>query len=109
MDFTGTLDDNQVEIFEGDIVEFKKYNGTSRQYTALGVIKYSAALGGYFIDVRYPTDKSGGLREHHPAVDDYAAMITFNRNKVVVGNVCDNPDMLGDSLKEKRVVCRCLQ
>jgi uncharacterized phage protein (TIGR01671 family) len=70
MQFTGLLDKNGKEIYEGDIVDSKLYDGTRKNY----VVEYRD--GSFVI----------GLTELGKWIEDV----------IVIGNIYENPNLLED-------------
>lgn len=74
--FTGILDDNNVEIYEGDIIE-----------DVIGKFKTQV----YFYKGRFVAGPSKMIISDSPST---------SRRKVVVGNIYDNPELMdGDKVK----------
>ena len=78
MQFTGLKDKNSKEIYEGDIVKFTLTDGFSYVVDEYGVVEYKS--GNFYI--------LNGL-------DEYIAS-DINTNKIkIVGNIYENPELLG--------------
>lgn len=77
--YTGWNDINDKMIFEGDICRFTNYK-TSYPHKYIGVIKYHKNINAVFVSKDYSTNLSDWKPE------DFE----------VIGNVYDNPKMIGD-------------
>jgi uncharacterized phage protein (TIGR01671 family) len=92
--FSGLLDKNGKEIYEGDIVRKKEIGGYGYEY--IGVVRYYDNDCRFGIDLT-ATDKfskrvlftDGEVREN----DGYCT-ITYTLEYEVLGNVFDNPELL---------------
>ena len=84
MQFTGLLDKNGKEVYEGDILKGLTYKDpitTKHSKEILGVVKWSNDFG---------------LAEYHVSSDlpnGYRTFLTMNRSEVV-GNIYENPELL---------------
>jgi uncharacterized phage protein (TIGR01671 family) len=82
--YTGLTDKNGTKIFEGDIIDFLYRSG----YDDYGIVQYDAdeTEFGFVYNSIYE-----GLGRHYQSKDIE-----------VIGNIYDNPELLGDENNEKR-------
>lgn len=82
--YTGLTDKNGTKIFEGDIIDFLYRSG----YDDYGIVQYDAdeTEFGFVYNLIYE-----GLGRHYQSKDIE-----------VIGNIYDNPELLGDENNEKR-------
>lgn len=82
--YTGLTDKNGTKIFEGDIIDFLYRSG----YDDYGIVQYDAdeTEFGFVYNSIYE-----GLGRHYRSKDIE-----------VIGNIYDNPELLGDENNEKR-------
>ena len=83
MQFTGFLDVNKKEIYEGDIVKYVIDDQYANMGTHIGEIMFSSGSFRSNIDFTRP-HRYGDNMSYHPAVNDC----------VVLGNVFENKDLL---------------
>lgn len=80
MQFTGQLDDNNNEIYEGDIVETTWINIEGKTYRKRGIVEQHISYFG----IRYPVDK-----------DTYPTHgLAYSNKPIVIGNIYENKELL---------------
>lgn len=92
--FTGLLDKNGKEIYEGDIVRKKEIGGYGYEY--IGVVRYYEKDCRFGIDLT-ATDKfskRGLFTDGKVQENDGYCTITYTLEYEVLGNVFDNPELL---------------
>lgn len=77
LQFTGLLDKNGKEIYEGDIVDYCGTNETDRKY--------------HFIDVVIMSDQGAWIARNQPVWN-----IGIYSNIEIIGNIHENPDLLSE-------------
>lgn len=82
--FTGFVDDQNRDIYEGDLVKF------GAQYESIGEVKYIVRNGGYLVK-----DKWGDWQ--------WLYDIVASTNCIVIGNIYDNPKLLDCSSPQASV------
>lgn len=90
MQYTGLKDKNGKEIFEGDIVLLKNEFATWK-----GTVIFDEGAFKLSINHSY-----GNSKNHFSKTDEFndmGARIQLNNIYVVVGNIYENPELLGDS------------
>jgi len=81
MQFTGLLDKQGKEIYEGDIVAFESYN---------------SFLGAWLIECRLPVEYYGD--RFCARTNDHIHALNFLPNHIeVIGNIYENPELLKES------------
>ena len=92
--FTGLLDKNGKEIYEGDVVKVKEIGGYALEY--IGVVRY------YTEDCRFGIDTSLTNKftkrilftKEKISLNDGYCTITYTNEYEIIGNVFDNPELL---------------
>ncbi|SCX38400.1 YopX family protein [Lysinibacillus fusiformis] len=90
MQYTGLKDKNGKEIYEGDIVLLKNEFATWK-----GTVIFDEGAFKLSINHSY-----GNSKNHFSKTDEFndmGAKIQLNNIYVVVGNIYENPELLGDS------------
>jgi uncharacterized phage protein (TIGR01671 family) len=91
MQFTGLLDKNGKEIYEGDIVEWDdNSDGKWRRRCKFVYVLAHYRLDGYYYDISKPTI-------HHPIQFDCGAFAYEDQTEQeleVIGNIYENPELL---------------
>ena len=92
--FTGLLDKNGKEIWEGDIVRKKEIGGYGCEY--IGVVRYYEKNCRFGIDLTATNEFSerGLFTDGKVRVNDGYCTITYTLEYEVLGNVFDTPELL---------------
>lgn len=92
--FTGLLDKNGKEIYEGDIVKNKEIGSYGCEY--IGVVKYYESDCKFGIDITatYRFTKRLLFTEGECSFNDGHCTITYTNEYYVIGNIYDNPELL---------------
>ena len=77
MQFTGLLDRNNKEIYEGDIVKQEKWVSIGKYVNSIGVVKYK------------------GINFTSECIGDWSGSnAELNGNAKVIGNIYENPELI---------------
>ena len=92
--FTGLLDKNGKEIYEGDIVKNKEIGGYG--FENVGVVKYYENDSRFAIDTTstYKFTKRVLFTEGECSFNDGYCTIKYTNEYYVIGNIHDNPELL---------------
>ncbi len=90
MQYTGLKDKNGKEIYEGDIVLLKNEFATWK-----GTVIFDE--GAFKLSINHSYGNSKNHFSKTDEFDDMGARIQLNNIYVVLGNIYENPELLGDS------------
>lgn len=93
--FTGLIDKNGKKIFEGDILTSDFFPYTSDD----GKKEYLSEVVWFFDNVPMPAFGLSTFKNHKPSVRD-SNYLYNNGLWEVIGNIYDNPELLGDADNE---------
>ena len=84
--FTGLLDKNEVEIYEGDIIEF----AYTTEHTLVGYVGYSELHACFSVTTG-------------DTVKDFISLADHRSSFNVIGNIYENPELLSNTKKYKLI------
>lgn len=95
MQYTGLKDDNEKEIYEGDILLIDAYTYTNPVFSEEYLVQYNEVLGMWqLINLEnYKKDKKD--KEDFMTFEDFKGW--YRLDIAVIGNVYDNPELLKES------------
>lgn len=92
--YTGLKDKNGKEIYEGDIIRKKFKDRAIGEFYAVGEVVFGKWFAGFTVPYNY---HGYNKLERLSSNDDRDGWVVANRDMEVIGNIYENPELLGAS------------